>query len=132
MSQTQLGWKFFKNDVWRFPIGSNPNFGMYFDGSIIFSDSIPIFAIFFKSNKNFSTRKLSIFFFMGSDFVSTCNFFFAFKIIFKFTNNLSYSLIGGFIILYCSATIFLNRSGFHLSLMGQWILLSGFLYRDSY
>ena len=26
-SAHQLGWHFFKNDIWRFPLGSNPNFG---------------------------------------------------------------------------------------------------------
>ena len=121
-SQVQLGWKFFKNDVWRFPIGSNPNFGMYFDGSIIFSDSIPIFAIFFKVIRIFLPENFQYF----SLWVLLCiylQFFFAFKIIFKFTKNLSYSLIGGLFFIF--STIFLNRSGIHLSLMGQWILLSG-------
>ena len=121
-SQVQLGWKFFKNDVWRFPIGSNPNFGMYFDGSIIFSDSIPIFAIFFKMIRIFLPENFQYF----SLWVLLCiylQFFFAFKIIFKFTKNLNYSLIGGLFFIF--STIFLNRSGIHLSLMGQWILLSG-------
>ena len=35
------GWYFFKNDLWRFPLGSNPNYGMNFGNSIVFSDSIP-------------------------------------------------------------------------------------------
>ena len=121
-SQVQLGWKFFKNDVWRFPIGSNPNFGMYFDGSIIFSDSIPIFAIFFKVIRIFLPENFQYF----SLWVLLCiylQFFFAFKIIFKFTKNLNYSLIGGLFFIF--STVFLNRSGIHLSLMGQWILLSG-------
>ena len=47
------GWNFFKNDVWRFPPGSNPNFGYPFGSSIVFSDSIPIFALFFKLFKSF-------------------------------------------------------------------------------
>ena len=121
-SQVQLGWKFFKNDVWRFPIGSNPNFGMYFDGSIIFSDSIPIFAIFFKVIRIFLPENFQYF----SLWVLLCiylQFFFAFKIILKFTKNLNYSLIGGLFFIF--STVFLNRSGIHLSLMGQWILLSG-------
>jgi len=121
-SQVQLGWKFFKNDVWRFPIGSNPNFGMYFDGSIIFSDSIPIFAIFFKVIRIFLPENFQYF----SLWVLLCiylQFFFAFKIIFKFTKNLNYSLVGGLFFIF--STVFLNRSGIHLSLMGQWILLSG-------
>ena len=123
MSQTQLGWKFFKDDIWRFPIGFNPNYGIYFDGSIVFSDSIPIFAIFFKSIKFFLPENFQYF----SLWILTCIYlqlFFSFKIIFKISNNLSYSLVGS--LFFCTATIFINRSGFHLSLMGQWILLSTF------
>ena len=123
MSQTQLGWKFFKDDIWRFPIGFNPNYGIYFDGSIVFSDSIPIFAIFFKSIKFFLPENFQYF----SLWILTCIYlqlFFSFKIIFKITNNLSYSLVGS--LFFCTATIFINRSGLHLSLMGQWILLSTF------
>ena len=48
MSSHQTGWFFFKNDIWRFPLGSNPNFGDQIGNSIIYSDSIPLFAIFFK------------------------------------------------------------------------------------
>ena len=44
----QIGWKYFRTDMWRFPLGLNPNFGIYAGGSIVFTDSIPIFAIFFK------------------------------------------------------------------------------------
>ena len=38
----QLGWYFFLNDDWRFPLGSNPNYGEELGSSIGFSDSIPI------------------------------------------------------------------------------------------
>jgi len=122
LSQYQLGWKFFREDIWRFPIGSNPNLGIYFDGSIIFSDSIPIFAIFFKLIKIFLPENFQYF----SLWILVCIYlqlFFSFKIIFKFTNHLGYSLIGSLFFIF--STIFLNRSGIHLSLMGQWILLSG-------
>ena len=43
----QLGWHFFKNDIWRFPLGNNPNYGDELGSSIVYTDSIPILAIFF-------------------------------------------------------------------------------------
>ena len=49
----QLGWYFFLNDDWRFPLGSNPNYGEELGSSIVFSDSIPILALFFKLFKSF-------------------------------------------------------------------------------
>ena len=42
------GWHFFKKDVWRFPIGSLPNYGVNAGNSIVYSDIIPFFAIIFK------------------------------------------------------------------------------------
>ena len=46
-SYNQLGWYFFKNDIWRFPLGSNPNYGDDIGSSIIFTSSVPILAFFF-------------------------------------------------------------------------------------
>ena len=48
INQLQSGWHFFKNDSWRFPLGINPNYGGNFSNSIVFSDSIPLLALFFK------------------------------------------------------------------------------------
>ena len=42
-----ISWKFFKNDIWRFPLGSNPNYGLDIGSGIAFSGSIPIMAIIF-------------------------------------------------------------------------------------
>jgi hypothetical protein len=47
-AQHYVGWLFYRHSPWTFPIGSNPNFGMEIGSSIVFSDSIPLFAVFFK------------------------------------------------------------------------------------
>ena len=57
----QLGWYFFKNDIWRFPLGSNPNYGDNLGNVIVFSDSIPILALFFKLFKSFITENFQYF-----------------------------------------------------------------------
>ena len=41
---------FFLNDVWRFPLGNNPNDGTEVANSIVYSGSILDVAIFFKLN----------------------------------------------------------------------------------
>ena len=46
--QHYLGWVFYRYSPWSFPIGLNPNFGMDISSSIVYTDSIPIMAIFFK------------------------------------------------------------------------------------
>ena len=46
-AQSFIIWKYFFNDVWRFPIGLNPNYGLGQGSSIIYSGSIPLLSIFF-------------------------------------------------------------------------------------
>ena len=123
LSTYQLGWQFFKLDEWRFPLGINPNYGIYLNSSVVFSDSIPLFAIFFKIFKNFLPSEFQYF----SIWILVCVYlqlYFSFKIIYKITNDLLYSAIGS--LFFGIATIFIHRSGIHLSLFGQWIILSFF------
>lgn len=123
LSTYQLGWQFFKLDEWRFPLGINPNYGIYLNNSVVFSDSLPLVAIFFKIFKNFLPSEFQYF----SIWILVCVYlqlFFSFKIIYKITNNLLYSAISS--LFFGIATIFIHRSGIHLSLFGQWIILSFF------
>ena len=120
LATNQSGWQFFRDDLWRFPLGANPNYGIYYDGSIVFSDSIPIFAIFFKIIKIFLPDNFQYF----STWILLCIYlqiFFSYKILFKFTNDTIYSLIGSLFFIF--STILIQRSGIHFSLMGQWIIL---------
>jgi hypothetical protein len=43
-----LAWKFFAQTPWDIPFGINPKYGLEFSNSIFYSDSIPLFALFFK------------------------------------------------------------------------------------
>ena len=43
-----LGWHFYRFSAWSSPIGLNPSYGLELSSSIVYSDSIPILAIFFK------------------------------------------------------------------------------------
>lgn len=47
-AQHFLGWQFFRHGPWQFPIGLNPDYGLELSSSIIYSDSNPLFAVFFK------------------------------------------------------------------------------------
>ena len=48
MTLEYLGWAFYRFGPWTFPIGLNPNFGLDISSSIIYSNSMPLFAIVFK------------------------------------------------------------------------------------
>ena len=43
-----LGWAFFRDTPWLFPLGSNPHYGLEIANSIVYSDSIPLLAFLFK------------------------------------------------------------------------------------
>ena len=43
-----LGWVFYRNSEWAFPIGLNPDYGIGTNNSIVFTDSLPLFAVLFK------------------------------------------------------------------------------------
>ena len=48
LSVYQIGWEFFRNDSWKFPLGFNHYYGLELANSIIFTDSIPLLAFIFK------------------------------------------------------------------------------------
>jgi hypothetical protein len=43
-----LGWQFFRDAAWTFPLGLNPAYGLELSNGVAYSDSIPLFAIAFK------------------------------------------------------------------------------------
>ncbi len=44
-----LGWSFFRTSPWTLPPGANPAYGLGIGSSVLFSDSIPLFALLFKA-----------------------------------------------------------------------------------
>ena len=123
LSMYQISWNYFKNDIWRFPLSLNPNFGIYAGGSLVFSDSIPILGIIFKTISKYLPFEFQYF----SSWILLCIYlqlFFSFKILHKLTNDPFYSLIGA--LFFCFATIFINRTAIHLGLSGHWLILFSF------
>ena len=47
--QHYVGWAFFRNSPWMWPLGGNPDFGLEAGSSIFYSDSIPLLAFPFKA-----------------------------------------------------------------------------------
>ena len=61
MSNSYNAWTYYKNDIWRFPLGVNPNYGIEVGTSIVFTASIPLLAIFFKTFKTFLGNEFQYF-----------------------------------------------------------------------
>ena len=116
----QTAWYFFRNDLWRFPLGLNPNYGNEISSSIVFSDSIPLFALFFKIFKPILSENFqyfSLWYFLCFYF----QLFFSYKILMKFTNSSTYSILGSLFFIF--APIFIFRLNWHASVSAQWLLL---------
>jgi hypothetical protein len=45
---TFLGWHFFRHAPWKWPLTLNHSYGLEFGSSVVYSDSIPLLAVFFK------------------------------------------------------------------------------------
>ena len=123
LTNAQLSWQFFQNDLWRFPIGKNPNYGLEVSNSIIFTDNIPLLAIIFKILNPLISNKFQYF----SLWIFLCLFLqalFSYKLIMKITNNIQFSFISSFLFILCPFLLF--RLSHHFSLGAHWLILYGF------
>lgn len=123
MTQDLVSWYYFKNDVWRFPIGMNPNYGIDVGNSIVFTGAVPILALTFKMFKFILPQDFHFFnlwyficFFLQS-FVSFC-------IVKHFTKNTTYAFIAS--LFFLTSPIFISRIVTHMSLAAHWIILLSF------
>jgi hypothetical protein len=119
----QIAWKFFYNDIWHFPLGKNPNYGIDIGSSIVFTEAVPLFSIIFKVFKNFLPGNFQFF----SFWIFLCFFFqllFSYLIIYHYTQNKKYSTISSFIFLL--SPVLFYRIPIHIALVGQWIILASF------
>ncbi len=123
VSTDLISWKFFKEDSWRFPLGSNPNYGMDIGSGIAFSGSVPIMAIIFKLFSGLTPFKFHYF----GLWIFICfalQGYIAYLIIYNQTKNQLFAILGS--LFFILSPILINRLSFHLSLCAHWLILLGF------
>lgn len=119
--QHYLGWAFYRNSSWTWPVGLNPLYGMEFSNSIVFTDSIPLLAIPFKAISQFLPYPFQ---YLGI-WVLLCfvlQSYFAFRLIGLITNHVAIQCLGSILFLFSPPLIF--RLSLHESLMGHFIILA--------
>ncbi len=118
--QAQIGFEFFRRSSWKFPLGSYNSYPYPSGTSIVFTDSIPLIAIFFKLFKHILPDNFQYFGLWGL----ICFFLQGFlsSILLKnfIHNNKLILLISP---VYICSTNILWRLFRHSSLGGQWIIL---------
>lgn len=123
--QHQLGWEFFRNEPWRFPLGSISSYGYPIGTTVTFMDSIPIYAYIFKLlspllDKNFQ--------YLGIWELNSiiAQLFAGLLILREFSKSKIIMILGSSLLVLSPPLIY--RAFFHSSLSAQWIILLAVLF----
>ncbi|MCM1222543.1 MAG: DUF6311 domain-containing protein [Lachnospiraceae bacterium] len=122
LSQHYLGWAAYRKSSWHFPIGMIDTLSYPDRISVIFTDSIPCLAVFFKilspvlpeNFQYFGLWGIMCFVFQGM---------IAARILKNYSDSRILVIIGSLLFIY--APVMIWRMYAHTSLAGQWILLLG-------
>ncbi len=120
LSQHYLGWKAYRFSSWHFPIGMSDTLAYPNQTSIIFTDSIPIFAVFFKLLSPILPAEFQYFGIWGIMCFVLQGIFSA-RIIKKYSSNRVITIISS--MLFTCVPIVILRMYAHTALAGQWIIL---------
>ena len=119
--QHQLGWEFFRQEPWRFPLGSIQAYGYPVGTSVTFLDSIPLFAFFFKLLSPWLPANFQ---YLGLwELTSVIGQMLLGMLILKeFTRSWPARILGACLLVLAPPMIY--RAFFHNSLSAQWIILA--------
>ncbi len=119
LSQHYLGWCFYRNSDWLFPIGLANTLSYPLTSSVIYTDSIPILAVFFKlfrdilpeSFQYFGWFVLIVYFLQGA--ISAL-------LVYRLTGNAYYGILSA--VLFLLSAPFFQRTFGHTSLSSHYLL----------
>jgi putative flippase GtrA len=116
-----LGWSFFRDSPWTFPVGMNPGYGLELSSAIIYSDSNPLFAFLFKP---FSPLLPHPFQYFGI-WLLLCfclQAWFGWKLMGLISSSVMIRLLGAGFFVFAPPMI--RRMGGHLSLGGHFLIIA--------
>ncbi len=120
LTQEYLGWKAFRMDEWKFPLGLYSYLTSPSEISIMYTDSLPLLALFFKLFRSFLPDDFQYLGAWGLACFVLMEIF-AYRILSKFTHNRAYRILASSFFLFSSTL--LQRMFVHTPLAGQWIIL---------
>lgn len=119
--QYWLGWTAFAQDVWRWPPGANPGWGLELASSVFYSDSIPLLAFAFKALR--PVVEVAQYWGMWIYACGALQALLAWALIGQVTRDPLARLAGAG--LFVLQPLLLGRLGGHFALGGQFLLLAG-------
>lgn len=118
-----LGWAFYRQSEWTLPVGLNPSYGLEISSSIVFSDSIPLFAIFFKLFESLLPETFQ-YFGIWYLFCIVLQGWFGWKITSLISADIWIKTFG--LLLAIFSPPMLSRIGLHAALVGHFLILAAF------
>jgi hypothetical protein len=117
-----LGWEFYRLGPWEIPLGLNPNYGLEFSNSIVFSDSIPLLAVIFKALESLFILSLPFQYLGIWTFICfVLQAYFAWLLIGIFSKNYYFQLFGT--VLFLFSPPMLARIGNHTALVAHFLIV---------
>lgn len=120
LSQHYIGWQAFRNGGWLFPIGMTDQLSYPYPASIIFTDSIPLFAVIFKLFRAVLPTEFQYFGLWGV-LCFALQGVFAARLIQRFIPKRLYIILTSMLFLFTPVMIF--RMFVHTALAGHWLIL---------
>ncbi|MBE6887390.1 MAG: hypothetical protein E7484_03100 [Ruminococcaceae bacterium] len=125
IAQHYAGWKLFRNSPWQFPLGVGQNIEYPYGGSVSYTDSIPLFAIFFKLLSPVLPQTFQYF----GLFICLCFVLqgvFGALLVNLFTNCTIYCGLGAFLL--CLSPVMTERAFRHCALTAHFIIIAALYY----
>ena len=120
LSQHYLGWEFFRRSKWFFPFGMTDQLAYPLQTSVIYTDSIPIFAVFFKIFRGILPEQFQYFGIWGL-LCFILQGYFAVKILEEKVSSRIVVLVGS--LFFILSPIMLFRMYYHTALAAHWLIL---------
>lgn len=119
-SQHYLGWEFFRRSSWYFPFGLTDQLAYPLKTSVIYTDSIPIFAVFFKLFRSILPRQFQYFGIWGL-LCFVLQGYYAAKILGERSSSKAVILVGT--VFFIVSPVMLFRMYYHTALAAHWLIL---------
>lgn len=131
LKQHYVGWCHFRNASWQFPIGMIDTLSVPYSMSVVYTDSIPLFAVIFKIFRNYLPVHFQYYGLFGllsfalQGALSTV-------LVRRFTKNKFFCIVSSLI--FVLSFSILHRMYYHTALASQWIIILALIiwfYRDA-
>ncbi|MDO4966389.1 MAG: DUF6311 domain-containing protein [Lachnospiraceae bacterium] len=120
LKQHYVGWCHYRNSDWSFPIGLIDSLSVPFNMSVVYTDSIPLFAVFFKVFRGILPTHFQYFGLFGILCFALQGALSAI-LIRLFTNKITVCIVGS--LFFILSFPMLQRMYYHTALAAQWIII---------